>query len=285
MTWQIKDKVCIITGASSGIGEAAAVELARKGAILGLMVRDKERGNATLKKIKQKTGNNNASLHLADLKSQKQVHCVAEECLKQYKRIDVLINNAGFVANERSITEDGIETVFAVNHLSHFLLTNLLLDRIKASAPARIINVASSAFVFGRLDFNDIDTSKGKYKNFQVYGTSKLATVLFTRKLARQLEGTGVTANFLHPGIVATRFGQDLSPGQKLMGIFMLPMLRGTKKGSQTTIYLATSPEVENITGEYFTSCKQRKAVHKDLNEDNEEKLWQISIDMIKDNL
>ncbi len=281
MAHDLDGRVCIITGASSGIGEVAATEIARKGATLGLICRDEKRGKHTVDAIKQETGNDKVTLHLADLKSQKQVRRVAKDCLKQYPVIHILINNAGVIAKKRSITEDGIEEVFAVNHLSHFLLTNLLLERLKASAPARIINVASEAYMMGKLDFNDIDTKKRRFISFLTYGNSKLATILFTNELARQLEGVGVTANCLHPGIVATRFGSELSLPEKSVGFLMLPLLRGPQKGAATTIYLATSPQVENITGTYFQNCKPNKLHSKAKNKEVEQRLWEVSLDMV----
>ncbi len=281
MAQELKDKVCIITGASSGIGEVTATELAQQGATLGLICRDKTRGTDTINNIKQKTGNDKVNLHLADLNSQKQVRKVAKECLKQYPKIHLLINNAGLIAKKRSITEDDIEETFAVNHLSHFLLTNLILERIKSSSPARIINIASEAYMLGKLNFDDIDIKKRRFNSFQAYGNSKLATVLFTNELARQLNGSGVTVNCLHPGIVATRFGKDLSLGQKSIGFLVIPWLRGPQKGAATTIYLATSPEVKDVTGKYFQNCKQSKLHPKAVDKELEQKLWQVSLEMV----
>jgi len=277
MDGELQGKVCIITGANSGIGLETALGLARKGAILGLICRDPVRSSAAVEHIRRETGNTRVSLHLADLRSQQQVRLAAKSCLESYPEIHVLINNAGLVARERAMTEDGLETVWAVNYLSCFMLTRLMLERLKASAPARIINMASEAYMMGRLDFTDIDSAYGRYRSFQAYGNAKLAVILFTRELARRLEGTKVTANCLHPGIIASRFGSNLRLAQKSVAIIMLPWVRSPRTGAATSIYLACSPEVEGVTGKYFKRCKPSRIARKARDDAQAARLWQLS--------
>ena len=199
----MKGRTCLITGATSGIGRATATALAGMGASLVLVARDRARGEETAAQIAQQTGNRAVTLLFGDLSSQAAVRRVAAEFLASEQPLHVLINNAGVVNLQRSVTVDGIETTFAVNHLAYFLLTNLLLDRLIGSAPARIVNVSSDAHKFGPLDFDDLENTR-RYRAMRVYGQSKLANILFTGELARRLAGSGVTANSLHPGAVAT---------------------------------------------------------------------------------
>jgi len=281
MAQDMSGRVCIITGASSGIGLETARSLAGAGARLGLICRSRDRGDEAVRRIRQETGNQEVALHLADLRSQAQVRRAAAEILQRYPRIHVLLNNAGLIAPGRSLTEDGVETVFAVNYLSHFLLTRLLLERLKASAPARVILVVSTAFMMGNLRFDDLGAGKGPYRSMRAYADAKLAGVYFTRELARRLEGTGVTANCLHPGIVATRFGRELTLAQKLMALPMLPFLRGPRRGARTSIHLATSPEVEGVSGRFFSNCRARKLPRKARNLEKEQELWRRSEAML----
>jgi retinol dehydrogenase 14 len=195
------EKVCLITGATSGIGKATAMGLARMGASVVMVGRDRGRGEAALAEVKGKSANASVDLMLADLSSQEDIRRLADEFKEAYPRLDVLVNNAGVIRSRRIRTADGIEMTFAVNHLAYFLLTNLLLDVLKASAPSRIVNVASGEQRNGTIDFDDLQGEMG-YKGAKAYSQSKLATVLFTYELARKLEGTGVSANCLHPGVV-----------------------------------------------------------------------------------
>jgi NAD(P)-dependent dehydrogenase (short-subunit alcohol dehydrogenase family) len=204
------EKVCLITGATSGIGKATAMGLANMGASVVMVGRDRDRGEAALADIKEKSANASVDLMLADVSSQEQIRRLADDFKEAYPRLDVLINNAGVIRSERITTADGLETTFAVNHLAYSLLTNLLLDVLKASAPSRIVNVASGEQRNGTIDFDDLQGEKG-YKGAKAYSQSKLATVLFTYELARRLEGTGVTANCLHPGVVGTNLGSGVS--------------------------------------------------------------------------
>ena len=201
-------KTCVLTGATSGIGRETAVALAGLGARLALVCRDRGRGEDAVAEIAARTGNRDVVLHLADLSSQRDVRRVAAEILAAHPQIHVLVNNAGVVNLRRTLTEDGLETVFATNHLAYFHLTLLLLDRLRASAPARIVNVASDAHRWGRLDLDDLGNAR-RYRAMQVYGQSKLANILFTYELARRLAGSGVTCNCLHPGAVGTRLGHN----------------------------------------------------------------------------
>jgi NAD(P)-dependent dehydrogenase (short-subunit alcohol dehydrogenase family) len=203
----MQGRVCVITGATSGIGRATAEELGRRDATLALVCRDRARGEETREAILT-AGNAVVTLHLADLSSQAEIRRVAAELTEQYPQIHLLINNAGVANLHRTTTVDGIETVFAVNHLAYFLLTNLLLDTLRRSAPARIVNVASDAHKFGPLDFDDLQNTQ-RYRSLRVYGQSKLCNMLFTRELARRLAGTDVTVNAVHPGAVATRLGTN----------------------------------------------------------------------------
>ena len=254
-------KTVVITGGNSGIGLETAVGVARMGANIVITARDPEKGKQAVEDIKERGASNAVDLVVFDLASLTSVRTGAAELLDRCPRIDVLVNNAGLVLTSRSETEDGFETTFAVNHLGPFLLTHLLLDRIKASAPARIVNVASTAHKGARkgMNFDDLQATKG-YSGMRVYSASKLANILFTVELARRLDGTGVTTNSLHPGTVRTGYGRDgaaaglLGLGIKIGARFFL----SPTQGAATSIYLASSPEVGNVTGEYFVKCKAR---------------------------
>lgn len=272
-------RTVMITGANSGIGKATAMALAGMGADLVLVCRDQGRGEAAMAEISEQRGGGDIELLLADLGSQSQIRRVASEFLATPRPLHVLINNAGLIIRDRTETEDGIEATFAINHLGPFLLTELLLDRIKESAPARIVTVSSVAHKFGKLDFDDLN-STGKYRGMRVYGRSKLANILFTRELAERLEGTGVTANAAHPGSVASRFGQNNSGPMAAMTKVMAPFIRSPEKGALTSIYLATSPEVEGVTGKYFANSKEKQPSKAATSEENAHKLWEISQQM-----
>ncbi len=280
----MEGKTCIVTGANSGIGKAASVELARRGERVVMVCRNRERGEAALADVAAaaKDGGG-AELLLADLSSQQEIRRVAAEILGRYPAIDVLLNNAGAVNTSRTVTVDGIETTFATNHLNYFLLTNLLLDRIKAGAPARIINVSSTAHTRASINFNDPQFARG-YGAFKAYGQSKLANVLFTYELARKLEGSGVTANALHPGVVRTRFGKNndgmfgsvFAGIMKVVGTFFI----GPDQGAATSVYLATSPEVASISGKYFSKCAEAPSSAASHDESAARRLWEMSEQM-----
>jgi NAD(P)-dependent dehydrogenase (short-subunit alcohol dehydrogenase family) len=273
------EKVCLITGATSGIGKATAMGLANMGASVVMVGRDRGRGQAALAEIKEGSANASVDLMLADLSSQQEIHRLADDFKEAYPQLDVLINNAGVICSKRVTTADGIEMTFAVNHLASFLLTNLLLDLLKASAPSRIVNVASGEQRNGIIDFNDLQGEKG-YKTAKAYSQSKLATVLFTYELARRLEGTGVAVNCLHPGVVGTNLGSGVS------GVFgftvraLTPLMKSSEKGAETSIYLASSPEVEGLSGKYFV--KKAEARSSDVSHDQRlaRRLWEVSAEL-----
>ena len=247
----MKDKICLITGATAGIGRAAALQLSQLGANLVLVARNPRKAESTVQQIRQQTGNQELEILLADLSSQQEVRLLAEEFKARYQRLDVLINNAGLLMTSRQESRDGIEMTFALNHLSYFLLTNLLLDVLKASSPSRIVNVSSDSHQQANLDFGDLQY-RGRYRGFQAYGRSKLANLLFTYELARRLEGTGVTVNSLHPGLVATNFLANNGFRGRAMNLFVRLLGRSPEKGARTITYLASSTDVEGVTGQYF---------------------------------
>ena len=276
MTTGMAGKVCLVTGATSGIGLAAARELARLGATVILVARDKAKGAATVEALRNETGNDQLSLLLCDFSSQASIRTMASAFLAAWPRLDVLVNNAGGIQGQRRLTEDGLEMTFAVNHLGYFLLTALLLERLKASAPARIVNVASAAHRGGRLDLEDLQSER-RYRSFAVYSASKLANIAFTFELARRLEGSKVTANCLHPGVVGTGFGAS---GTRLLAFLMKlgrPLLTSPKRGAETIVYLASSPEVAGISGRYFSRCKPVGPSRAAQDAAPARKLWQAS--------
>jgi len=271
-------KTVIITGANSGIGKATAMAIAGMGADVVMVCRDRVRGEQALRDISAQA-KGSVGLLFADLSSQDQIRRVAAEFLSEQGPLHVLVNNAGVTLNDRSETEDGVEATFAINHLGPFLLTDLLLDALKESAPSRVVTVSSAAHMFGALDFEDIN-SKQKYGGMRVYGKSKLANILFTAELARRLDGTGVTANAAHPGPVASNFGRNNDGPLRTMVKVMAPFMRSPAKGAETSIYLATSPEVEGVTGRYFFNSKEKQPSKAARNEEDARKLWQISEEM-----
>lgn len=270
---KLKNKTAIITGATSGIGRVTAIAIAREGARLVLPVRNIEKGKVLKDQIEKETGNTNVGIMHCNLASLDSVRQFAEDFRKKHDKLHLLVNNAGLWEAKRKESDDGIEMNFAVNHLAPFLMTNLLLDIIKKSAPARIISVASTAHKYGKMRFNDLEGKKS-WGSMQSYAQSKLANILFTRRLAKELEGSGVTANCLHPGVVNTQLFSKL-PGfiQKISSLFMIT----PEKGAQTSIYLATSPEVENITGEYFDKQKIAKTTAHARDMQVADKLWEVS--------
>jgi len=244
-------KTCIVTGASAGIGHAIAQGLAAGGAQVVLVCRDRARAEATQQATRAVTGNAAVDIALADLSSQADIRHLAQELLQRYPQMHALINNAGVVNTKRTVTVDGIETVFAVNHLAYFLLTQLLLPRLIESAPARIVNVASDAHRWDTLDFDDLQNER-RYRGLKVYGQSKLCNLLFTRELARRIAGTGVTVNSLHPGGVATGLGWNNGWWAVLVAKALKPFLRTAEQGADTAMYLTTAPEVATVNGKYF---------------------------------
>ena len=268
-------KVCLVTGGTSGIGKATALELAKLKASVIIVGRNRKRGESAQEEIRSKSGNQNVELMLADLSSQQSIRQMAQEFKSKRERLDVLINNAGVFMLRRSLTVDGIEKTFAVNHLAPFLLTDLLLDLLKKSAPSRIVNVASATHYGKRVRFDDLQ-GKRRYSGFWAYGQSKLANILVTYSLARKLEGTGVTVNCLHPGFVRTNLGRDNGP---LFFFFKLATIFAVspEKGAETVIHLASSPEVSGVTGKYFEDRKEVRSSDESYDVETARRLWQVS--------
>lgn len=248
-------KVFLVTGASRGIGRATALGLARMGHTVGMVCRDISRGEAALAEIRSLTGNDSLHLFIADLTSRAEVHSLAAEIQKRYERVDVLVNNAGALFPRRELTADGLEMTFALNHMGYFRLTHFLLDLLTRSAPARIVNIASDAHRFARLDFADLQNEK-KYVPLLAYAQSKLANVLFTRELARQLDGSGVTVNAMHPGTVRSNFYSNATGANKIVFWLFGWAYRSPEKGAETVLHLATAPQLERTTGGYFRDRK-----------------------------
>ena len=275
----IHGKICVITGASAGIGRATALGLARMGASVALVCRNRERAEETRRAIQEKTGNEAVSIFLADLSSRAEIRRLVQELLSRYPQIHVLINNAGVLNRRRSTTVDGVETVFAVNHLAYFLLTNLLLERLIASAPARIVNVASDAHRWGVLDINDLQNERS-YRPVRVYGQSKLCNILFTRELARRLQGTRVTTNCVHPGGVATGLGWNNGWWAVLIAKALKPFILTPEQGADTVVYLATSPAVEEVSGRYFIKRREQQPSLAARDDETARRLWKISAEL-----
>src|SRR5450755_1131945 len=251
-TGPMAGKTVLVTGGTGGIGKATAAGLAAMGARVGITGRDIARTRAVAAEIAAASGNPAVDPFAVDVSSQAEVRRLAGEVLTAYPRLDVLVNNVGGFWATRRVTADGLEHTFAVNHLAPFLLTRLLLDRLEASAPARIVTVSSGAHATGKIDFGDLQGER-RYSGQRAYSQSKLANVLFTYELARRLDGTGVTAAVLHPGVVRTGFAaEDPSPMWRVFLPLVRLFLKSTRKGAATSIYLAASPEVEGITGKYF---------------------------------
>jgi NAD(P)-dependent dehydrogenase (short-subunit alcohol dehydrogenase family) len=272
-----ESKICLVTGATSGIGFQTATELARLGMQVIVVGRNVEKSEAAVARIRASTGNNAVECLWADLSSQKEIHLLAERFREKYSRLDVLVNNAGIVMMRRKESVDGIEMTFAVNHLGYFLLTNLLLDTLKASAPSRIVNVASALHAQAKINFADLQFKHG-YNPLTAYNHSKLANILFTYELARRLAGTGVTVNALHPGGVRTNLVASNGAVFKwiVQPLFDLQAI-SVEEGAKTVVYLASAPEVEGATGKYFVKCTERKSSAESYDEQAQKKLWQVS--------
>ncbi len=273
-------KICLVTGATSGIGKVTARALAARGATVIVVGRNPDKSAATVAQIRQQTGNSAVEFMLADLSSLQQVRQLAEEFKKRYQHLHVLVNNAGAIYFSRQETVDGFELTFALNHLNYFLLTNLLLDTLKASAPSRIVNVSSAVHASGTINFDDLQ-ARNKYSGMSIYGQSKLANVLFTYELARRLAGTGVTANAVHPGMVATNFAANNGLLGRLARPVMNLMSISEEEGADTIIYLATSPEVEGVTGKYFVKRRAVPSSQESYDEAEARRLWQVSEELV----
>jgi len=267
-------KIVLITGGTSGIGRAATA-LAAMGAEVVVTGRNRERGKAAVEEIRRNSGNERVSLMLADLSVQAEVRGLAEEFRGRHDRLDVLVNNAGLVQSRRVETPDGLELTLAVNHLAPFLLTNLLLDLLKKSAPSRIVTVSSEARRGASIDFDDLQSER-RYRGFPVYGLTKKANILFTYKLAEHLEGTGVVANCLHPGAVSTNFSQNNRGPIALLFRLFKPFMRSPEQGADTLIYLASSPEAGELNGKYLMDRKEVSPVEPN-DETAQKRLWEVS--------
>jgi NAD(P)-dependent dehydrogenase (short-subunit alcohol dehydrogenase family) len=281
MAWDVRDKTVLITGATSGIGLEAAVALARMGARVVVVGRDPGRTEAAVAAVKARGGAKEVPHLLCDFSSQDSIRRFAGEVLSRFERLDVLVNNAGGVHKRREVTVDGIEATFAINHLGYFLLTNLLLDRIVASAPARIVSVASIGHRRGTLDFEDLGFERGGYAIMRAYTRSKLANVLFSNELARRLQGTGVTSNSLHPGSVATNIWSGAPLWAKpLIQVLYRPFFLSAEKGGSFIVQLAADPALEGVTGQYFETGKRVEPAPLGRDEALAKRLWDVSAEM-----
>jgi NAD(P)-dependent dehydrogenase (short-subunit alcohol dehydrogenase family) len=279
------DRNILITGGNSGIGKEAAVLLGALGAHVGITARDPKKGAAARQEIVERSGHDNVEVIPLDLASLASVRACAGDVLSRWDHLDVLINNAGGTLSKRGVTADGFETTFGVNHLGHFLLTNLLLDRLKASAPARVITVSSVGHKYARggLDFDDLQCEHERYHGFMVYCRSKLANVLFANELARRLAGTKVTSNSVHPGYVATNFAREGDTG--MFGWFSSTFGRiasiSPAKGADTVVYLAASPAVDEVTGQYFYKRRPIAPSAAATDEATARRLWEVSEQLV----
>ena len=275
---EMAGRICLITGATSGIGLVTARALARRGATVALVGRDEARSRAAVEAIRQQTGNSEVDYLLADFGSLAAIRGLAEAFQRRYGALHVLVNNAGVLPWSRQETADKLEMTFAVNHLAPFLLTNLLLDTLRASAPARVVTVASDAHMGATIPFDDLQHTWGRYQWLRVYGESKLANIMFTYALARRLAGSGVTANTLHPGVVATRIYRSQNrlfnfATMRVMPVFAL----SPEQGARTSIYLASSPEVATVSGQYFVKRRPKRSWKASYDEAAQERLWTVS--------
>lgn len=274
--WNVQGKNCLVTGATAGIGYVTAQALALQGAHVVMVSRSAEKCAQIATQLRAKTGNGNIDYIAGDLSAMHQVHSVADQFLAKYDRLDVLVNNAGAVFSSRQVSADGYEMTMALNHLNYFYLTQLLQDALLKSAPARIVNVSSEAHRGGSINFDDLMSEK-KYSAFGAYAMSKLANILFTYELARRLEDSGVTANALHPGFVASNFGRS---NGGIWGMVM-PVVQlfaiSPAKGAETTIYLASSPEVEGVTGKYFDKKKAVQSNAASYDQTAQRRLWDVT--------
>src|SRR6267143_25668 len=268
-------KTCLITGGNSGIGKATALGLARMGANVVVVSRSKEKGEAALAEISAESGNRNVELMLADISSQDSIRRLASDFKAGHEKLHLLVNNAEVYLTRRTTTSDGFESTFAINHLGPFLLTNLLLDLLKASAPSRIVNITSDAHNGAKVNFEDLQGEK-KFSGWKAYGQSKLAMILFTHELATRLDDTGVTVNSAHPGVVRTNFANNnglVTFGFRLMRPFFISPATAAKR----ILYVATSPDLDGVNGKYFTKKHEAKSSQESYEDDSAKRLWQIS--------
>lgn len=272
----MKGKVCLITGGTNGIGLETARALAKMGAKIVIVGRNPVKTAEVAAELKQSTGSEHIDFLLADLSLMAQVRKLADEFKARYDRLDVLVNNAGAVYTSRQLTAEGLEMTFALNHISYFMLTNLLLDILIDTAPARIVNVSSDAHRTGSLDFDNLQGEKS-FNPIKIYGLSKLMNILFTQELAERLENTGVTANSLHPGLVGTGFGRNNGALLNVIMLLMRPFAKSKEQGAQTSIYVASSPDVANVNGKYFDDARITQTSAAAHNVEAQQRLWAIS--------
>jgi NAD(P)-dependent dehydrogenase (short-subunit alcohol dehydrogenase family) len=276
MTADLAGRVCLVTGASNGLGEATALALAAQGARVILVCRDAARGARALEDVKRRTGNGGVELVLADLGSLASIERAADLVAARHRRLDVLVNNAGLVTLRRTLTADGFEATFGVNHLGAFALTNRLLPLLRAGAPSRVVNVSSNAHRGVVLDFDDLQGER-HYSFWTAYRRSKLANILFTAEFARRLSGSGVTANALDPGAVRTGLGGGHGRALDLLGRTIKLVFQSPARGARTQIYLATAPEVASATGGYFVRCRPVLPSAAARDENAQRQLWDVS--------
>ncbi len=279
---EMKDKICLITGANSGIGKVTARELAKRGAHVIMLCRNEEKAEKAKEDILKVCGHDRVDIVLADMASTRQIREAAVYINQHYPRIDILNNNAGLImGNKRKTTEDGFEMTFGVNHLAPFLLTHLLMDQLKASPQGSILNVSSEAHRYAKLDFQNVQYEKG-YGGLKAYCLSKLCNILFTRELSKRLRGSHIVTNALHPGAVASNFGRDAS---SLFGVVIQlskPFMISEKEGAETSIYLATSKEANKANGLYFKNKKPIQPSKAALSDHNAKRLWEISEELLQ---
>jgi retinol dehydrogenase 14 len=274
-------KTVLVTGGTGGIGRAAAVALASMGARVGITGRDRARAERAAAAITSESGNPAVDVFVADMSAQAEVRRLADEVLAAYPRLDVLLNNVGGFWAHRHVTADGLEHTFALNHLAPYLLTSLLLERLKSSAPARIVTVSSGAQSMGRIDFDDL-MGEEKYSGQRAYNQSKLANVMFTYELARRLEGTGVTATVLHPGVTSTGFGvEDTARGWGPLIALMRLFMKKPAQGAETSVYLASSPAAQGLTGKYFANRTPKESHKASYDAATTARLWRVSADLV----
>lgn len=271
-------KHVMVTGCTAGLGRAGTIAIAEMGATMALVCRDRAKGEALLREIERLTQRENHTLHVGNLGSQRDIRAIADSFLSSDRPLHVLFNNAGVIMQKHTITEDGFETTFGVNHLGYFLLTLLLMERLQASAPGRIVNTASDAHKFagGRLDFDNLAGEK-KFGVVSSYGGSKLANILFTRELASRIEGSGVAVNAFHPGMVGSDFAKNNGAIARVSMTLLRPFARSPLKGAETGIYLSTSPELEGRSGGYYYDCRPLEPAEAARNADDALRLWQLS--------
>jgi len=272
-------KTILITGGTGGIGRAAAIGLSSMGARVGITGRDRGRAEAAAAAISQAAGNEAVDIFVADMSSQAEVRRLATEVLETYPRLDVLLNNVGGFWAHRHVTADGHERTFALNHLAPFLLTDLLLDRLRASAPARIVTVASAAQSMGKIHFDDL-MGERKYSGQTAYNQSKLANVMFTYELARRIEGSGVTATAVHPGMTNTAFSAE-DPALGLLVTILRPFMKSPERGADTPVYLSSSPDAEGLSGQYFANRKAKRSNQSSYDTAATARLWDVSAGLV----